>query len=50
MSLAVLLGVLVGALLFGPLLLLWWIPDHRVRARPEQTRDQRTAGRAQTDA
>lgn len=37
MSLALLLAMLAAILAFGPLLLLWWLPERRTRS----TRDQR---------
>ena len=33
MSLALLLALLAAVLAFGPLLLLWWLPEHRSRTQ-----------------
>ena len=38
MSLALLLALLAAVLAFGPLLLLWWLPEHRTRAHSTRGR------------
>jgi hypothetical protein len=38
MSLALLLALLAAVLAFGPLVLLWWLPEHRSRANTGRSR------------
>lgn len=44
MSLALLLALLAAVLAFGPLLLLWWLPEHRSRANSGRGRRSEFGG------
>lgn len=44
MSLALLLALLAAVLAFGPLLLLWWLPEHRSRANSSRDRGSEFGG------
>lgn len=45
MSLALLLAVFAAVLAFGPLLLLWWLPEHRSRRTSNQRSRHELGGR-----